>query len=85
VLSLALLVAALVAGVGTFLALLCGVALMGTVIVAVHHAEVVAHGVGETLWHARTCLGDHRLGVEQVEDLQSLAIYVGQEAALRVP
>jgi hypothetical protein len=28
--------------------------------------------------------GDHRLGVEQV-DLQSLAIYVGQEAALRVP
>jgi Ca2+:H+ antiporter len=49
VLSLALLVAALVAGVGTLLAVLCGVALMGTVIVAVHHAEVVAHRVGEPL------------------------------------
>ncbi len=47
VLSLALLVAALVAGVGTLLAVLCGVALMGTVIAAVHHAEVVAHRVGE--------------------------------------
>ena len=49
VLSLALLVAALVAGVGTWLAVLCGVALMATVIAAVHHAEVVAHRVGEPL------------------------------------
>jgi Ca2+:H+ antiporter len=47
VLSLPMLVAALVAGVGTWLAVLCGVALMGTVIAAVHHAEVVAHRVGE--------------------------------------
>ena len=47
VLSLALLVAALVAGVGTLLAVLCGVALVGAVLVAVHHAEVVAHRVGE--------------------------------------
>lgn len=47
VLSLPLLVAALVAGVGTWLAVLCGVVLMGTVIAAVHHAEVVAHRVGE--------------------------------------
>jgi Ca2+:H+ antiporter len=47
VLSLTLLVAALVAGVGPLIAVLCGVALMGTVIVAVHHAEVVAHRVGE--------------------------------------
>lgn len=47
VLSLTMLVAALVAGVGTWLAVLCGVALMGTVIAAVHHAEVVAHRVGE--------------------------------------
>jgi len=45
--SLALLVAALVAGVGPWLAVLCGVALIGTVIAAVHHAEVVAHRVGE--------------------------------------
>ena len=47
VLALASLVAALVAGVGTLLTMLCGVALMGTVIAAVHHAEVVAHRVGE--------------------------------------
>jgi Ca2+:H+ antiporter len=49
VLSLALLVAALVAGVGTWLAVLCGAALVGAVVVAVHHAEVVAHRVGEPL------------------------------------
>jgi Ca2+:H+ antiporter len=47
VLALASLVAALVAGVGTWLAVLCGIVLMGTVIAAVHHAEVVAHRVGE--------------------------------------
>ncbi len=48
-LALALLVAAFVAGVGTLLALLCGAALIGAVIAAVHHAEVVAHRVGEPL------------------------------------
>jgi Ca2+:H+ antiporter len=48
-LSLALLVAALVAGVGTLLAVLCSAALVGAIIVAVHHAEVVAHRVGEPL------------------------------------
>lgn len=46
-LSLVLLVAALVTGVGTALAVLCGVALIGTVVASVHHAEVVAHRVGE--------------------------------------
>jgi Ca2+:H+ antiporter len=49
VLSLALLVAAVVAGVGTWLAVLCGAALVGAVLVAVHHAEVVAHRLGEPL------------------------------------
>ena len=49
VLSLALLVAALVAGVDPLLAGLCGIGLMGTVIAAVHHAEVVAHRLGEPL------------------------------------
>src|SRR5438270_3653576 len=49
VLSLGLLVAAFVAGVGMFLGILCGAALLATVIVAVHHAEVVAHRVGEPL------------------------------------
>jgi Ca2+:H+ antiporter len=41
--------AAAVAGVGTLLAMLCGAALVGAVIAAVHHAEVVAHRVGEPL------------------------------------
>ena len=48
-LSLALLAVALVASVGTLLAVLCSAALMGTVIAAVHHAEVVAHRLGEPL------------------------------------
>ena len=47
VLSLGLLVVALVAGVGTLIGVLCGAALVSAVIVAVHHAEVVAHRVGE--------------------------------------
>lgn len=47
--SLALLAAAAVVGVGTLLAVLCGAALVGAVIAAVHHAEVVAHRVGEPL------------------------------------
>jgi len=47
VLSLALLVAAVIAGVGTFLGILCGAALIAAVMVAVHHAEVVAHRLGE--------------------------------------
>jgi Ca2+:H+ antiporter len=47
VLSLVLLVAAFIAGVGTLLGILCGAALIAAVIVAVHHAEVVAHRVGE--------------------------------------
>ena len=47
VLALGALLIALVAGVGPWLALLCGVALAGAVFVAVHHAEVVAHRVGE--------------------------------------
>ena len=49
VLSLALLVAAILAGLGPLLAVLCTAALLGTVIAAVHHAEVVAHRVGEPL------------------------------------
>lgn len=47
VLSLALVVGAIASGVGTLLAVLCGVGLIGAVIAAVHHAEVVAHRVGE--------------------------------------
>jgi hypothetical protein len=49
VLALALLHVALAAGMGTWLAILCGAALVGAVLVAVHHAEVVAHRVGKHL------------------------------------
>ena len=38
--SVVVLVAALMAGVGTLLAVLCAAALVAAVIVAVHHAEV---------------------------------------------
>src|SRR3954447_757722 len=48
-LALAPLGAALLMGVGPWLAVLCGVGLVGAVLVAVHHAEVVAHRVGEPL------------------------------------
>jgi Ca2+:H+ antiporter len=47
--SVAVLVAALVVGVGPVLGVLCGIALVAAVIVGVHHAEVVAHRVGEPL------------------------------------
>jgi Ca2+:H+ antiporter len=47
--SAALLAAALALGVGTPLAFACGAGLIGAVITAVHHAEVVAHRVGEPL------------------------------------
>lgn len=43
----ALLVAAMNLHVGPLLAIACGVALVASVVVAVHHAEVVAHRVGE--------------------------------------
>jgi Ca2+:H+ antiporter len=46
-LSLALLVGAIFAGVGPLLAVLCAAGLIGAVLAAVHHAEVVAHRVGE--------------------------------------
>lgn len=46
-LSFALLLVASATGVGAVMAALCGVGLLGGVIAAVHHAEVVAHRVGE--------------------------------------
>ena len=45
--ALALLIAAKVLGAGSLLVALCGIGLIGSVIAAVHHAEVVAHRVGE--------------------------------------
>ena len=49
VLSMALLLATLAFGAGPWLVVVCAAALVGAVIVAVHHAEVVAHRVGEPL------------------------------------
>jgi Ca2+:H+ antiporter len=45
--AVALLGAALVLGVGTLVAIACAAGLIAAVIAAVHHAEVVAHRVGE--------------------------------------
>ena len=45
--SLALLIGGIVAGVGSLLALACTAVLMAAVVTAVHHAEVVAHRLGE--------------------------------------
>src|SRR5215467_9607377 len=45
--AIAVLAGALVAGMGPWFAVLCAAVLMAAVIVAVHHAEVVAHRVGE--------------------------------------
>ena len=45
--AVALLVAALNLPFGALLGIACGVALVGAVVAAVHHAEVVAHRVGE--------------------------------------
>jgi Ca2+:H+ antiporter len=47
VLAIGLLLVTFAVGVGNFLAALCAAALVGTVVAAVHHAEVVAHRVGE--------------------------------------
>ena len=48
-LSAGLLVIAIIAGGGLLLVVLCACALIGAVFAAVHHAEVVAHRVGEPL------------------------------------
>jgi Ca2+:H+ antiporter len=48
-LGLGLLVAAAVVGVGPIVAAVCGIGLIGAVLAAVHHAEVIAHRVGEPL------------------------------------
>src|SRR6187200_243470 len=47
ILALGALIIALTVGVGLWIALLCGTALGAAVFVAVHHAEVIAHRIGE--------------------------------------
>jgi Ca2+:H+ antiporter len=46
-LSILSVILGLVTGTGMVLVVFCGLAMMGTVIAAVHHAETVAHRVGE--------------------------------------
>lgn len=46
-LAAVLLLTAHIAGAGSLLAALCGIGLIGSVLAAVHHAEVVAHRIGE--------------------------------------
>jgi Ca2+:H+ antiporter len=46
-LAVALMAVAFIAPIGAALALACGAALIGAVIAAVHHAEVIAHRIGE--------------------------------------
>lgn len=48
-LAIALLLLATAVGAGTWLTALCAAALIGAVLVAVYHAEVVAHRLGEPL------------------------------------
>src|SRR5215831_11722091 len=45
--SVVILVVAIASGMSPFLAVLCAAGLIGSVIAAVHHAELVAHRVGE--------------------------------------
>jgi Ca2+:H+ antiporter len=45
--SVSLLIAAFIAPMGIVLAIACALALIGAVIAAVHHAEVIAHRIGE--------------------------------------
>ncbi|HVW71159.1 MAG TPA: hypothetical protein VHB68_19420 [Steroidobacteraceae bacterium] len=47
IVAVVLLIVGLLVPVGPMLALLCGAALISAVIAAVHHAEVVAHKIGE--------------------------------------
>jgi Ca2+:H+ antiporter len=77
--ALALLILALALGVGPLLAVVCGVALAGSVLVAVHHAEVVAHRVGEPLGTLVLALA-----VTAIETalLLSMMIAGGQEMAV---
>jgi len=77
-LAFALLVAAIAAGVGPLLAAACGVALMATVIVAVHHAEVVAHRVGEPLGTLILALA---VTVIETALILSMMVAGGQETA----
>lgn len=77
--SVVVLGGALVAGVGPWLAVLCAAVLIGAVIAAVHHAEVVAHRVGEPFG---TLLLAVAVTVIEVSLILSLVIAGGDDAAV---
>jgi Ca2+:H+ antiporter len=78
-LSLAVLAGALVAGVGPWLAILCAAVLVAAVIAAVHHAEVVAHRVGEPFG---TLVLAVAVTVIEASLILSLVIAGGEDAAV---
>jgi Ca2+:H+ antiporter len=78
-LSIAVLGGALVAGVGPWLAIVCGAVLVGAVIAAVHHAEVVAHRVGEPFGTLVLALA---VTVIEASLILSLMIAGGEDAAV---
>jgi len=78
-LSLALLVGAILAGVGPFLAILCAAGLIGAVLAAVHHAEVVAHRVGEPFGTLVLALA---VTVIEASLILSMMLAGGQDAAV---
>src|SRR5215475_6817081 len=77
--AIAVLAGALVAGVGPWFAVLCAAALMAAVIVAVHHAEVVAHRVGEPFGTLVLALA---VTVIEASLILSLMIAGGEDAAV---
>jgi Ca2+:H+ antiporter len=72
-------VAGAVPGVGTVLAILCTVALIGAVVAAVHHAEVVARRVGEPFG---TLLLSVSVTVIEVALIVSVMMAAGPETAV---
>jgi Ca2+:H+ antiporter len=78
-LSLIVLGGALVVGVGPWVAALCAAVLMAAVIAAVHHAEVVAHRVGEPFG---TLVLAVAVTVIEASLILSLMIAGGQDAAV---
>jgi Ca2+:H+ antiporter len=79
VLSIALLLGAIAAGVNAIVAVLCGIGLVGAVLVAVHHAEVVAHRVGEPFGTLVLAIS---VTVIEASLILSMMFAGGQEAAV---
>ncbi|HZZ93158.1 MAG TPA: ionic transporter y4hA [Usitatibacter sp.] len=79
VVSVVPLVVGIAMGVGTFLGILCGIGLIASVLAAVHHAEVVAHRVGEPFG---TLILAVAVTVIEVSLILSMMLAGGDEAAV---